>query len=307
MATPQLNTEMSEPDRRALVKRIAERGSRSEEIKETTVQPSVDYSAAAEAAFAGDPVELPPAATDALSETVNKSANAASRYAEAQRAIFARGRGREAAYGNEFLDDTKIQIEATNTDLKKYEQDLAKAEAARMSYSSGSGRVPGSDYSDPLSPSSPGGGSATHPLTDTTGSIRREAVDFSAGYEDREFIDEFGEEYDNAFSEFGAQLDSGTSYTLARKAAFDYLMGTGMGETNARRLLDTLRDVWLPQFDASDQLGEPDLHNRHAYPAGSHPLTDSTGPSPDPHHRRTVAPDYRTFVPEVDDWMTWTP
>ena len=50
-----LNEEMNEPDRRALVQRIAERGSRSQETADTATQPSQDYSAAAEAAFEGDP------------------------------------------------------------------------------------------------------------------------------------------------------------------------------------------------------------------------------------------------------------
>ena len=131
-----IKDDLSEPERRALVQRIAERGTRSETIKETTVKPSYDYSKAAEAAIAGDPVDLPPAALAELTDTVSAPAADASRYANAQAEIFKRGQGRELATGQQFFDDKETQVQATNFKIAEYDEDMRAAAAERAAAAS---------------------------------------------------------------------------------------------------------------------------------------------------------------------------
>jgi hypothetical protein len=75
-----------------------------------------------------------------LNATTNAPAESSARYAEAQRAIFARGREREVTY----MDDRygaghDRQVTATNNKLSEYGTALAEADAARRSYGSGGG------------------------------------------------------------------------------------------------------------------------------------------------------------------------
>ena len=132
MTEGRISTELSEPERRKLVKNIAERGSAGHRIKEETVQPSYDYAAAAEAAIAADPVELPPAAAEELSGMATQVSGDANRYAEAQRAIFERGQQRELDYGNAFYDRKVQQHEATNVQLSELQAELAEARKAAL-------------------------------------------------------------------------------------------------------------------------------------------------------------------------------
>lgn len=133
MADPRkLDPELSEPERRDLVRRIAERGARGYDIKEQTVQPSVDYAAAAQAAVAADPVVLPTAAQEELAGITGAVSEEAGRFAEAQRAIFERGRQRELEAGQRYFDQGEIVREATDYGLARYAEQLAEAaEAAR--------------------------------------------------------------------------------------------------------------------------------------------------------------------------------
>ena len=122
-----VSKEATEAERRQLVKNIAERGTRAYDAVETTVAPSRDYSKAARAAVAADPVELPPSAQAELGEITDAPAQTASRYSEALRSIFGQGRDRELAYGNQFYDDAGTVIDATNRELSEHEADLIKA------------------------------------------------------------------------------------------------------------------------------------------------------------------------------------
>lgn len=140
---------LTEKGRRDLVDRIAERGSRGYETVERTVAPSQDLAAAADAAVQADPVVLPPAAQAALAELTGAPVTAANNYAEAQRAIFARGQEREQAYGGQFYDDTQRQVRGHNAQLIEYAtalQEAAEATAAaaarrRSSYAPSSSPV----------------------------------------------------------------------------------------------------------------------------------------------------------------------
>lgn len=135
-----LNREMSEGERRDLVRDIASRRERGYEIRDTVVQPQVDYAAAAAAAVAADPVELAPASEEELNETAGAAAEAGSAYAEAQRAIFDRGVGRELDYGNVWYDDQQGMIDATNVALDEYQAAVDRARSA-----AGSGDALGDD------------------------------------------------------------------------------------------------------------------------------------------------------------------
>ena len=133
-----LDREMSEGERRDLVRDIASRRERGYEIRDTVVEPQVDYAAAAAAAVAADPVELAPATEAELNEVSGEASQAGSRYAEAQRAIFDRGINRELDYGNVWYDDQQGVTDATNFALDEYQAAMERARAARPS-GSGSG------------------------------------------------------------------------------------------------------------------------------------------------------------------------
>jgi len=133
MAEPRkLDPELSEPERRDLVRRITERGSRGYQAEETTVQPSVDYAAAAEAAVRADPVVLPPSAQEELAGITGQVADEAQRFAAAQREIFERGRQRELEAGQRYFDQGALVREATDFALARYSEQLAEDERRRQ-------------------------------------------------------------------------------------------------------------------------------------------------------------------------------
>lgn len=132
MADPRkLDPELSEPERRDLVRNISQRGSDGYEIRDTTVQPSTDYAAAAEATMLADPVVLPEAARAELAGITSAVAEEANRFAEAQRAIFARGQDREMAAGQTYYDQGDMVRDATDFGLARYSESLAAAEEER--------------------------------------------------------------------------------------------------------------------------------------------------------------------------------
>ncbi len=133
MAEPRkLDPELSEPERRDLVRRMTERGSRAARAEETTVRPSIDYAAAAEAAVRADPVVLPPSAQEELAGITGAVADEAGRFAAAQREIFERGRQRELGAGQRFFDQGALVREAQDFALARYSEQLAEADAERQ-------------------------------------------------------------------------------------------------------------------------------------------------------------------------------
>ena len=120
----EVSQDITEAERRDLVRRIALRGSRGRDLVEQTVAPSQDFSAAAEAAIAADPVQFSATTMDELSEIVNAPTVDAARYAEAQREVFRRGQERELAGGQQYFDDARTVTEATNFALGEYEDQL---------------------------------------------------------------------------------------------------------------------------------------------------------------------------------------
>ena len=145
----QVSSGLTEDERRALVRRVSERGSAGYRAMETATAPVRDYAAAADAAVAADPVELPPAATQALSELTGRPVESSDRYAEAQRSIFEQAAQRELDYGNQYYDDVQRQIAAHNRQLDDYALALQQqADAAAAAAYRGRGGRGGSDPTD---------------------------------------------------------------------------------------------------------------------------------------------------------------
>mgnify|MGYP003636407260 CR=1 FL=1 len=122
----------AEREKRDLVANIAARGREAYKAKEDTVKPTQDLAAAASAAVKADPVDIPSDAMESLIATSGAPVADASRYAEAQRAIFESGRGREQEYmGERYGGGHDRMVTGTNYALDQYDKDLAEAEAAR--------------------------------------------------------------------------------------------------------------------------------------------------------------------------------
>jgi hypothetical protein len=256
-----IDTEMSEAERRDLVRQLAGRKARSEELAETTAAPSYDYSQAAMAATAADPVELPPEAMAELGDTVGAPAADAKRYADAQAAIFQRGQDREGAYGNAYYDRMGQMAGAINHQLTQYDADLAEAEAARAAASSYGGGYGGSssggvgygqfdsEVTNPLE----GGGS----FLDMEPWEERVNADYVPNLEainpDRDFLEANADSYAAAESLLQEVYIRGGTLGGATGQAFSMLVRDfGMSDADARRLIATLENVWAPQFAQHD-------------------------------------------------------
>ena len=247
MASPELDREMSEPDRRKLVKRLAERGTATEEIAETTIAQTRDYSAAAEAAFQGDPVQLPQAAQEALSETVQAPAEAGAKYAAAQRSIFGAGQGRELAAGHQFLDDTKTTVEATSYALGEYDEQLAEDKAARAAAASSRRRTPST--SDFWRPTGDDTAEATREPVERLNRAQTwvqshgTVVDPSSGPQGNA-------DFDEAFNIMADAFMNDETIEEGAGDARDFLRSTGMGSRRLAEYYNTLYAMWEHQFRA---------------------------------------------------------
>lgn len=248
---PELSDSLTEPDRRALVRNIAARGRRGYEIKKETVQPSVDYAAAAEAAMRADPVELPPAAQAELSDRAQAASTDAERFAEAQRAIFNRSAQRELDYNNKYYDQASTTIDATNFQLNKFAEEIARRAAARRGGGGGGFSLPAEPTPEDTSSSLyiPGGGSQPEPagpldnLTETQFKELEKAVNYLAeqGIDSSAAIDAL----DNEFASYLAQ---GVPFAQARARIWSDLVQRGVPGPVANALLAPLVGVWQPEF-----------------------------------------------------------
>lgn len=233
MTDGQISEELSEPERRKLVKQIAERGTAGHRIKEEVVAPSYDYAAAAEAAAVADPVDLGPAAMGELTEGVNQMASDAERYAEAQRAIFARGRGRELAYGNEFYDRKAQQHKATNHVLDMMATEIAEQKA------SGRGRGRGS-----VTEEGPTGG-LTDLLNDLHPIQAERTEDAIVGFQER-----WGGEVDEVMV---AALDRGLTYQEAANAVRQAMRADGVPAREVEDYLVGIERAYAGMFPPEQQ------------------------------------------------------
>lgn len=217
----ELDRNMSESDRRDIVRAIAGRKERGYEIKETTVQPQYDYAAAARAAVASDPVELPPAGEADLAAMTDAPSEAGSKYAEAQRAIFESGQGRELGYNNEWMDAQQGVVDASVFALNEYQ---AAVDAARANALAAAATSASASGLTPRLPDGPGTGPDTgdNPLDPwwsmlTTGQQDRLA---SVVQTHTDTVAMFAEQGDAAFQHY---LDSGYTWEQARREVYTYL------------------------------------------------------------------------------------
>lgn len=137
----EISSELTEPERRELVKAIADRGSRAYQVRDKATAPLKATVRESENRLKADPVDLGPAMEDLMAGVVDASGDA-QRIAEAQRAIFGRSATSDLNANQRSLDIFGNQIEATNSELARYEEQLAAEEAARQASArrSGGGR-----------------------------------------------------------------------------------------------------------------------------------------------------------------------
>lgn len=134
----EISSELTEPERRELVKAIADRGSRAYQVRDKATFPLKEAVRYSEERLKADPVDLGPAMEDLMAGVVDASGDA-QRIAEAQRAIFGRSAVSDLKANERSLDIFGNQIEATNSELARYEEQLAAEEAARLASARRSG------------------------------------------------------------------------------------------------------------------------------------------------------------------------
>lgn len=310
MAEPRkLDPELSEPERRDLVRRITERGSRGYQAEETTVQPSVDYAAAAEAAVRADPVVLPPSAQEELAGITGQVSEEAGRFAAAQREIFERGRQRELEAGQRYFDQGALVREAQDFALARYSEQLAederrRQEAARRAASAFQSFYqppqadPGDSAPGPVAMASPG---LAGPLRAVRG-VDPDMVD--AAYENffarlpEDQIDDANlltQAYDDLFEEAmdltQDYIATGRSEAETRKLLAEGLDGAGMATYDADRMAGYIVTAYAPfwEGDFSDnpldpfRYAPPGLEER-TRPSGGYtaPVTGQAANTPRP-------------------------
>lgn len=250
----------TEREKRDLVAAIAERGRAGYKAKEQTVQPNVDLAAAAAATVAADPVDLNAAQTEALGATAGAPAASAGRYAEAQRAIFEQGRGREQEYmGQRYGEGHDTQVEATNVDLGKYEAALQEA-AARAAAVGVYPPTPSDDPQQEIGAYDP---------------VRLNEIPYRIPAKMPEGLPDW---YYPAHDEMTDLYARGFSFGGATGQMFTYLRNTGMSDDEARAALAEIEAVWAPQWneDTREVVGGSQL----LAPDGG--LYGALGPKPAP-------------------------
>jgi len=257
MAEPRkLDPELSEPERRDLVRRITERGSRGYQAEETTVQPSVDYAAAAEAAVRADPVVLPPSAQEELAGITGQVADEAQRFAAAQREIFERGRQRELEAGQQYFDQGALVREATDFALARYSEQLAEDERRRQE----AARQAASAFQS-FSPFSTGDSGTRTPGALETASPELQGPRQIVRQPDPDLVDDA---YENFFARLPEdQIDDANLLTQAYDGIFDEGMtaaqayfALGKSEAETRKLLAEGMDAaGMSTYDANRMAG----------------------------------------------------
>jgi len=264
----ELDRNMSESDRRDIVRAIAGRKERGYEIKETTVQPQYDYAAAARAAVASDPVELPPAGEADLAAMTGAPSEAGAKYAEAQRAIFESGQDRELGYGNEWMDAQQGVVDASVFALNEYQAAVDAARANALAASATSARASGLT---PRLPDGPGTGlnprlsdgtetgldTGGHPLDPWWSMLTTDQQDrlISVAQTHTDTVDMFAEQGDATFQHY---LDSGYTWEQARREVYRYLTTEKQLSPNeAMDLLSIYTAKWESVFKGEEITYDP--------------------------------------------------
>ena len=249
----ELDRNMSEGERRDIVRALATRTDRGYEIKETTVQPQYDYAAAAEAAVAADPVSVSAQTAADLAARTNAPSEAGSLYAEAQRAIFEAGRGREGEYSDVWFDDHKGVIDASMFALDEYraavEADRAAA-ASRKASGTGGGtpRIPPppTQLTDVENPLEPWLNMLSIDQRDRLTSVVQNHTDLANTF------------YAQSGAFFQQRLDEGYTWEQARREAYTYLTSAaGLTPNEAMDMLSVYTAVWESAFKGETVTYDP--------------------------------------------------
>lgn len=311
MADPRkLDPELSEPERRDLVRRITERGSRAARAEETTVQPSVDYAAAAEAAVRADPVVLPPSAQEELAGITGAVSEEAGRFAAAQREIFGRGRQRELEAGQRYFDQGALVREAQDFALARYAEQLAEAERQRQAALSASDS-PFSFLGDPqpgaVVPPLLGAAQGLHgprqaivePVRPVDDSMRNNALDDFFTSIPGDQVDDavlltgaYEGLWEEGMSHALAYYGMGKSYEESQRLLSESLDAAGMATSDAVRLAEYIMLSYSSMWETTEQIRDP---FRYAVPG----LEEQTR---EPYYAPVTGQPANT--PRPDTWMT---
>jgi len=324
-----LDKEITEIERRRLVKSLAASGTRGQEQRDTSVQTTTDYSAAAADIFAGDPVQLSATAEQSLVDTANEPVESGTRYADAQQAIFDRSRQRSADSNNQYLDDHGTTIEAQQYKLAQYEEDLLKAQQdalSRRGYAGGPTGPPGPPGPQPradnaFQPTESGFYENSPQLHGPRADVRSFTDDMDYDpyllQSPQNFRAQDGEDFFNLIAEYpqlysDANLavedyyNKGYSYEDTIKFIGDTLaitMGGADGRAMARWIMSSYEQLWGPQesfadtvFDFRDQRG----------PQGP-VFSPETGTWSTPKQTSFPRPHGPVFSPETGTWSERTP
>jgi hypothetical protein len=254
MATPQVDDKTTEAGRRALVRQIA---GRKADVTETTASVGETNQALADAFLAAqqsdDALMLPPAAAvQEQAALVNEQAGRNDDYQAALEAIYQSGIGREAAYGQTFLDDFDPYITAVNKQLIDYEEQLKADEAARMAAASPRRRGGGGGGgigSDELTLGF-GDDAASAELGDLPDAEVRLNAEDRLNYDAIEPERAFLEAHPDAYADAEAIIQDVYFKRGTLGGAIDQAASAlrGLSLSDSYKMLKVLRDVWGPQF-----------------------------------------------------------
>jgi hypothetical protein len=181
---------------------------------------------------------------------------AGSKYAEAQRAIFESGQGRELGYGNEWMDSQQGVVDASVFALNEYQ---AAVDAARANALAASATSASASGLTPRLPDEPGTGLDTgdNPLDPwwsmlTTGQQDRLT---SVVQTHTDTVDMFDAQSDAAFQHY---LDSGYTWEQARREVYTYLTTEKQLSPNeAVDLLSLYTAKWESLFKGEETTYDP--------------------------------------------------
>jgi len=192
--------------------------------------------------MAADPVDIPPEALADLSARTNAPSEAGSLYAEAQRAIFEAGRGREGEYSDVWFDDHQGVIDASLFALDEYR---AAVEAGRAKAAVGTGgdtpRMP-----TPRIPTQPTDGE--NPLAPWLAMLSTDQYDrlTSVAGKHNDVAEMF---YEQSGEFFQLRLDDGYTWEQARREAYTYLTTqAGLTPNEAMDMLSIYTAMWESEF-----------------------------------------------------------
>lgn len=253
-----------EQGRRDLVADIARRGSAAYDARDTATAGVQSLQAGAKDQIGLAPVDLNQAQADALAAISGEAVDNTEQFAEAQRSIYAGGRDRELAYGNEYYDDTAVIGQSINSALGRYEVALREREAERLSDArrlSEESQLNLNAYGD----SSTGGlGDGMAGMENAPERLEaQDVLNYGAVTSNQEFVDTYGEVYDQMDAIIDLVYIKGGTFGGAMGQAQGVFATSGMSREEQERMYDILQSVWEPQFrQHGDTSNQDPVYNR---------------------------------------------